>query len=64
MAKDPREGGRIWHLFYKMWAGPAMVENAVEGCTEEAREAWRLDLAERRRYTREQRARKEAARSV
>ena len=63
MARDPREGGRIWHLFFKTLAGPAMVDNAVEGCTAEARDAWSRDLAERRRYSREQRARKEAARS-
>jgi hypothetical protein len=62
VAKDPREGGRIWHLFYKTLAGPATVDNAIEGCTDEAREAWRRDLAERRRYSREQRARREAAR--
>ena len=63
MARDPREGGRIWNWFYKVAAGPASVANAVEGCSPEAREQWRQDLERRKAFTREQRARKAADRS-
>jgi len=63
MAKDVREGGFMWNWFYKYWAGPAAVQGAIEGTTQEARDAWQADLAERKRYTREQRALKAAARS-
>jgi hypothetical protein len=62
MAKDPREGGLFWNLFYKYWAGPAAVQGAIEGVTPEAREGWKRDLAERQQFTRDQRARKQAAR--
>jgi hypothetical protein len=62
MAKDPREGGMLWNLLYKYWAGPAAVEGAIEGVTQEARDAWKRDLAERKAYSREQRARKLATR--
>ncbi|MFI5933630.1 hypothetical protein [Actinoplanes sp. NPDC051494] len=62
MAKDVREGGFLWNWFYKNLAGPAAVQGAIEGVTQEARDAWKADLAERKRYTREQRARKAEAR--
>jgi hypothetical protein len=62
MAKDPREGGRFWHFLYKYWAGPAAVEGALEGVTQEARDAWKKDLAGRKAYSRDQRARRRAER--
>lgn len=62
MAKDPREGGRFWNALYKYWAGPAAVEGAIEGVTQEARDAWKRDLAERKAYSRARRARRRDAR--
>ena len=62
MAKDPREGGWFWNWFYKYWAGPAAVEGAIEGDTQEARDGWKKDLAARKAYSRERRARRLAAR--
>jgi hypothetical protein len=60
--RDPREGGYLWNRFYKYLAGPAEVDNAVEGVTEQARQAWKRDLEARKRWSREQRERKRAAR--
>ena len=62
MKKDPREGGFIWNWFYRNLAGPATVQHAIQGSTEEARDLWKQDLENRRRYDREQRAKKAAAR--
>ncbi|GAA2468713.1 hypothetical protein [Winogradskya humida] len=61
MAKDVREGGFLWNWIYKYWAGPASVQGAIEGVTQEARDGWKADLEERKRYSRAQRARKQAA---
>ena len=58
MAKDPREGGLFWNWFYTYLAGPAVVDNALEGCTPEARDRWQRDLAERKQWSRDQRARR------
>ncbi|WP_238424276.1 hypothetical protein [Micromonospora parastrephiae] len=38
------------------------VKGAIQGGSAEAREAWKRDLAERKRYTREQRERRRADR--
>ncbi|MGW4467724.1 hypothetical protein [Micromonospora sp. NPDC004704] len=42
--------------------GPPTVENAVQGTTAEAREGWKRDLAARKRYSAEQRAKREERR--
>ena len=60
--RDAREGGFLWNSFYKYLAGPATTENALEGVTEEAREAWKADLAARKEWTRRERERKRAQR--
>ena len=56
-----------WHRTFDEWAfrsliGPAQVKNAVQGCDQAAREQWKRDLANRKRYTREQRERARMAR--
>jgi hypothetical protein len=58
-----------WHRTFDDWAfrsliGPAQVENAVQGCDQGAREQWKRDLENRKRYTREQRERARAAREA
>ena len=61
----PGEGGRFLRWAYRHLAGPADgVQGAVQGGSAEAREAWKRDLAERKRYTQEQRARRRAAREA
>jgi hypothetical protein len=40
------------------------VKGAVQGGSAEARDAWKRDLAERKRFTREQRERKRADREA
>ncbi|RZU49664.1 hypothetical protein EV385_1417 [Krasilnikovia cinnamomea] len=62
--RDPSEGGPIWNAFYKFMAGPATVDNAIEGDTQEARDAWHRDLEARKKWSREQRERKRAAHGV
>ena len=57
-----------WHdtfdsWFFRSFIGPAQTKNAVHGAEAFAREQWKLDLAERKRFTREQRERKRAART-
>ncbi|MEV7329969.1 MULTISPECIES: hypothetical protein [Micromonospora] len=60
---SPGEGGRFLRWAYRYLAGPAEgVQGAIQGGSAEAREAWKRDLAERKRYTREQRERRRAAR--
>ncbi|MBM0277498.1 hypothetical protein [Micromonospora tarensis] len=59
------EGGRLLRWAFRNLAGPADgVQGAVQGGSAEAREAWKRDLAERKRHTQEQRARKRAAREA
>jgi hypothetical protein len=60
--RDPGEGGFIWNWFYRNLAGPASVQHAIQGSTEEARALWKQDLENRRRHDREQRAKRAAAR--
>lgn len=62
--KDPREGGWIWNLYYKYWAGPATVDGAIQGFSQEAQDAWKRDLEARKRWSKEQRERKRAAREA
>ncbi|WP_405428737.1 hypothetical protein [Micromonospora sp. NBC_00617] len=63
--RTPGEGGRLMRWTFRNLAGPADgVAGAVQGGSAEAREAWKRDLAERKRYTQEQRDRKRAAREA
>jgi hypothetical protein len=48
--------------FFRSMIGPAQTGGAVQGCDEYAREQWKRDLENRKRYTREQRALKRAER--
>ncbi|MET7864461.1 hypothetical protein [Micromonospora taraxaci] len=65
VTKAPGEGGRLLRWAFRHLAGPADgVKGAVQGGSAEAREAWKRDLAERKRYTREQRELKRAAREA
>jgi hypothetical protein len=71
MVKDAEGRGRVRRWFHEtfkdMWfrsmIGPAQTRNAVQGCDAEAREQWKRDLENRKRYTREQRERKRLERS-
>ncbi|MFF5177065.1 hypothetical protein ACFY2Q_03435 [Micromonospora sp. NPDC000316] len=63
--RSPGEGGRLLRWAFRHLAGPAEgVQGAVQGGSTEAREAWKRDLAERKRYTQEQREQKRAAREA
>ncbi|SCE80782.1 hypothetical protein [Micromonospora chokoriensis] len=65
VTRAPGEGGRLLSWAFRHLAGPADgVRGAVQGGSAEAREAWKRDLAERKRYTREQRELKRAAREA
>ena len=50
--RDPAEGGWVWRQLYKVF-GPATVTNAdaLQGCTQEARDQWKRHLEARRRAT-------------
>ncbi|WP_433306935.1 hypothetical protein ACQP2F_22135 [Actinoplanes sp. CA-030573] len=52
-----------WHQTFDDWAfrsmiGPAQTKGAVHGADQSSREQWKRDLANRKRYTREQRERR------
>lgn len=52
-----------WHRTFDDWAfrsmiGPAQTKGAVHGADQSAREQWKRDIANRKRYTREQRERR------
>ncbi|MFI6078368.1 hypothetical protein ACIA5C_43270 [Actinoplanes sp. NPDC051343] len=69
MAETPGRLSNWWHRTFDDWAfrsmiGPAQVKGAVQGCDEDAREQWKRDLENRKRYTREQRERARATRSA
>ena len=74
MAKDAgaesRGPIRRWfdETFHDWWfrsmIGPAQTSNAVQGCDEQAREQWKRDLENRKRYTREQKEHKRLAREA
>ena len=58
-----------YHRTFDDWAfrsfiGPAQTSGAVQGCDEPAREQWKRDLENRKRFTREQRERKRAERAA
>ena len=50
--------------FFRSMIGPAQTTNAVQGCDQQARDQWKRDLENRKRYTREQRERKRLARNA
>ena len=62
----PRELGRFGEWmdtwFYRALAGPAAVEGALQGCTQEARDQWKRDLELRKRVTEQQREHRRAPR--
>lgn len=62
MTRDPREGGFFYRWFYKYLGGPASVQGAIQGVTQEARDGWKADLERRKQWSREQKERKAAAR--
>ncbi|MEH1164894.1 hypothetical protein V6V47_05870 [Micromonospora sp. CPCC 205539] len=62
--RAPGEGGRFMRWAYRHLAGPADVQGAVQGGSTMARELWKRDLAERKRYSQEQRERKRATRGT
>ncbi|MET8524436.1 hypothetical protein [Micromonospora sp. NPDC005172] len=63
--RAPGEGGRLLRWAFRHLAGPADgVQGAVQGGSTAAREAWKRDLAERKRYSQEQRERRRAAREA
>ncbi len=72
MPKNSKEQSRFtrWfhqtfdNWFFRSMIGPAQTTNAVHGAEAFAREQWKRDLAERKRFTREQRERRRAAGEV
>lgn len=60
----PEEGGLIMRWLSKYLLGPAHVDNALHGGTDEAREQWKRHLEARKRYAREERERKRAEREA
>ena len=52
---------RLFDFLFKI-LGPPTVENAIQGTTAAAREGWQRDLAARKRYSAEQRAKREERR--
>lgn len=51
-------------MWFRSMIGPAQTTNAVHGADRQAREQWKRDLENRKRYTREQRERKHRAREA
>ncbi|MEV4708529.1 hypothetical protein [Actinoplanes sp. NPDC049316] len=45
-------------LGFRALIGPAQTRGAIQGCDQPAREQWKHDLENRRRYSREQRERR------
>ena len=58
----------LYNTFHDMWfrslIGPSQVDRAVHGADREAREQWKRDLENRKRYTHEQRELKRRAREA
>jgi hypothetical protein len=69
MNKDDRKQGRLLRWFHRTfddWSfryllGPAQVSKAIDGTGPAAREGWKHDLERRKRYSREQRERRDRA---
>ncbi|MDO3705531.1 hypothetical protein Q3W71_28070 [Micromonospora sp. C28SCA-DRY-2] len=62
--KAPGEGGRLMAFAFRHLAGPPEVQGAVQGGSDQAREAWKRDLERRKQWSREQRERKRAERAA
>jgi len=68
MVKDTesREHGRFTHwfhetfhdFFFRSLIGPAQTKGAIDGSGRVAHDRWKLDLEQRKRYSREQRGRR------
>ncbi|MFJ6196897.1 hypothetical protein [Micromonospora sp. NPDC092111] len=63
-AKPPGEGGRLMAWAFRHLTGPPEVQGAVQGGSNEAREAWKRDLERRKQWSREQRERRRAEREA
>ena len=48
-------------LFFRSLIGPSQVKNAIQGGSQLARDGWKHDLEDRKRYTREEHERKRLA---
>ena len=67
-----RERSRLSSWFHRMFhdvafrslIGPAQVDKAIDGSGSEAREGWKRDLEDRRRYTQEQHEHERLAREA
>lgn len=57
--RPDRDDGLFRFLFKIL--GPPTVDNALQGCSNEAHALWKKDLEARKRYSREQRESKRAA---
>jgi hypothetical protein len=56
---------RTFHdLGFRSLIGPAQVDKAIDGSGSEAREGWKRDLEDRRRYTQEQHEHERLAREA
>ncbi|MFG2053971.1 hypothetical protein ACGFI9_08040 [Micromonospora sp. NPDC048930] len=62
--KTPGEGGRLLGWVFKNLAGPATVDNAIQGGSRIQRDLWKEDLERRKQWSREQRERKRAEREA
>ncbi|MER7333318.1 MULTISPECIES: hypothetical protein [unclassified Micromonospora] len=62
--KGSGEGGWLMSWAFRRWAGPPEVQGAIQGGSNEAREAWKQDLERRKQWSREQRERKRAEREA
>ncbi|MEV0427730.1 hypothetical protein [Micromonospora sp. NPDC050495] len=60
----PGEGGRLMGWVFRNLAGPSDVHGAVQGGSQQAREAWKRDLELRKQWSREQRERRRAERAA
>jgi len=73
MPKDEaRKRGRFAQWFHETFddwlfrsvIGPAQTGNAIQGCDQDARDQWKADLENRKRFTREQRELKDRTREA
>jgi hypothetical protein len=62
--KASGKGGRLLGWVFTNLAGPATVDNAVQGGSQLQRDLWKQDLEQRKQWSREQRERKRAEREA
>jgi hypothetical protein len=67
--RERRSFARWFHktfddLWFRALIGPAQTRNAIQGCDQPARDQWKHDLQERRRYSSKQRLRRRLAREA